>query len=144
MCRSRLKRENVQEVKTKETIIESSSDEEYAYTIKKKTEHVSVVSSISAQPKPHLRWSEVELPEVTLLEAALTGNDVTGSDVRTGSDRVRVVVQNVLLRMTDIATGCDVIKRHVTPKGFPWKGGMRACATGNCAIFALVGPFHRK
>jgi hypothetical protein len=44
-CRSRLKRENVQEVKTKEAIIESSSDEEYAYTIKKKTEHVSVVST---------------------------------------------------------------------------------------------------
>ena len=53
----------------------------------------------------------------------------------TGSDRVRmrnrfprffltiVVVQNVPLRMTrsNMATGCDVIKRHVTPKGFPWK-----------------------
>jgi len=45
VCRSRLKRENVQEVKTKEAIIESSSDEEYAYTIKKKTEHVSEVST---------------------------------------------------------------------------------------------------
>ena len=33
--------------------------------------HVSI-SSISAQPKPHLRWSEVELPEVTSSEAALT------------------------------------------------------------------------
>ena len=44
-CRSRLKREDFQEVKTKEAIIESSSDEEYAYTIKKKTEHVSVVST---------------------------------------------------------------------------------------------------
>jgi hypothetical protein len=40
-------------------------------------------------------------------------------------------------------TGCDVIKRHVTPKGFPWKGGVCACATESCAIFALVGPFHR-
>jgi hypothetical protein len=47
MCRSRLKRENVEEVKTKEAIIESSSDGEYAYTIKKKTEHVSVVSHSS-------------------------------------------------------------------------------------------------
>jgi hypothetical protein len=27
---------------------------------------------------------------------------------------------------------------------FPWKGGVRACSTGSCAIFALVGPFHRK
>jgi hypothetical protein len=33
VCRSRLKREDFQEVKTKEAIIESSSDEEYAYTI---------------------------------------------------------------------------------------------------------------
>lgn len=43
MCQSRPKGENVQEVKIKEAIIESSSDEEYAYTIKKKTEHVGVV-----------------------------------------------------------------------------------------------------
>ena len=41
-------------------------------------------------------------------------------------------------------TGSDVIKCHVTPKRFPWKGGVRACATGSCAIFALVGTFHRK
>jgi hypothetical protein len=34
-----LKREDFQEVKTKEASIEPSSDEEYAYTIKKKTEH---------------------------------------------------------------------------------------------------------
>ena len=33
--------------------------------------HVSI-SSISAQPKPHLRWSEVKLPEVTSSEVALT------------------------------------------------------------------------
>jgi hypothetical protein len=39
VCRSRFKREDFQEVKTKEAIIESSTDEEYAYTIKKKTEH---------------------------------------------------------------------------------------------------------
>jgi len=57
-----------------------------------------------------------------------------------------VVVQNVPLRMigSSMATGCDVIKRHVTPKRFRWKGGVRACATGSCAISALVGPFHRK
>jgi hypothetical protein len=39
VCRSSLKREDFQEVKTKEASIEPSSDEEYAYTIKKKTEH---------------------------------------------------------------------------------------------------------
>jgi hypothetical protein len=91
---------------------------------------------------------------VTSPEAALTGIDVTGSHVTgtgshvTGSDRVRmhnqfqcifltiVVVQNVPLCITgsSMATGCDVIKRHVTPKGFLWKGGVRACATGSCAI----------
>jgi hypothetical protein len=30
---------------------------------------------------------------------------------------------------------------EVHPKGFPW---VRACATGSCAISALVGSFHRK
>ena len=44
--------------------------------------------------------------------------------------------------MTDMATGSDVTKCHVTPKGF--LGSEHACATGNCAISALVGPFHRK
>ena len=33
-----------------------------------------------------------------------------------------VVVQNVPLRMTNMATGCDVIKRHPTPKGLPLEG----------------------
>jgi hypothetical protein len=37
-----------------------------------------------------------------------------------------------------------VIKRHVTPKWFPWRGGVRACATGSCAISTLLWPFHRK
>ena len=64
-----------------------------------------------------------------------TGSDVTGSHMgedQTGSDRVSmrnrfprffltIVVQNVSLRMTDMATECDV-----TPKGFPWKGA-RMC-----------------
>jgi hypothetical protein len=101
------------------------------------------------------------LPQVTSPQAALTRNDFTGIYVigtgLTGSDRVRmrnrfprflliIVVHNLPLRMTgrSMDTGCDVIKRHVTPKGFPWKGGVRACATESCAIFALVGPFHRR
>jgi hypothetical protein len=33
-----------------------------------------------------------------------------------------VVVQNVLLRMTDMATGSDVNDGHMTPKEFPCKG----------------------
>ena len=28
----------------------------------------------------------------------------------------------------------DLIKHHVTPKGFPWKGRVRAYATRSCAI----------
>ena len=37
-------------------------------------------------------------------------------------------------------TGSDVIKRHVTPSGFPWKGMVRACATGSCAISDQTSP----
>jgi hypothetical protein len=59
---------------------------------------------------------------------------MTGSGIHvTGSDRMRnwfprffltIVVQNVPLRMTggSMVTGCDVIKRHVTPKVLHWKG----------------------
>ena len=108
---------------------------------------------ISAQLKSHLMWSKVELPEATSPE--VTRNDVTGNHV-TGGDRVRmrnrfprffltiVVAHNVPLRMTDMATGCDVIKLHVTSKEFRWKGGVLACATRSCAISAQVGPFNRK
>ena len=39
-------------------------------------------------------------------------------------------------------TGCHYIKRHLTPKGLPWKGGVRARAIESCAIFSLVGTFH--
>jgi hypothetical protein len=78
----------------------------------------------------------------------VTGNDMTGNDVNhmTGSDRMHmrnrfprfvltIVVQNVPLRMTDMATGCD------GPKGALGRVG---CASGSCAQSALVGPFHRK
>jgi hypothetical protein len=64
--------------------------------------------------------------------------NVTGTGLN-GSDRVRmcnrfprflliIVVQHLPLCMTgrSMDTGCDVIKRHVTPKGYPWKGGVRA------------------
>ena len=37
-------------------------------------------------------------------------------------------------------TGNDVIKRHVTPKEFPWKGGLQACATGSCAVSDQMSP----
>ena len=76
---------------------------------------------------------------MTSPEMAVTG---------TGSHRVHmyncfprfvltIVVQNVPLRMTDMATGNDV-----TPKGGSL-GRVRAYATRSCAISALVGPFHR-
>jgi hypothetical protein len=110
-------------------------------------------SSISGKTKSHLRWSdEVELPEIT-------GNrdqKWRQSCDRKYAMRMRnrflrfcltiVVVQNVPLRMTgsSMATGCDVIKRHVIQKGFPLKGEMCACAIGSCTIFAILGPFHQE
>ena len=41
--------------------------------------------------------------------------------------------------MTDMATGSDVIKGQATPKGFSWMG-VRACATGSCAISYQTSP----
>jgi hypothetical protein len=37
-------------------------------------------------------------------------------------------------------TGSDVIKRHPTPSGFPWKGGVRACATRSYEISDRTSP----
>ena len=52
------------------------------------------------------------------------------------------------IRPSGLLTGSDVMKRHlvlteghVTPKRAPL-GEVRACANGNSAISALVGPFH--
>ena len=111
------------------------------------------VSRTDAVTNSHLRRSEEEeLSEVTSLE--ITGNDITGSHI-TGNDRTCdrkcilrmrnwflrffltiVVVQNVPLRMTgsNIATGCDVNKRHVTRRDFLGRVGVPTCATGSCAI----------
>ena len=61
-----------------------------------------------------------------------TGGHVTGS----GPDRNRkcnTVVQVPVLP--------EVNEGHVTHSGFPW---VCACATGICAISAIVGPFDRK
>jgi len=62
-------------------------------------------------------WSEV-----TSQEETLTGNDRVRMRNRFRRFLLTIVVQNVPLRITDMATGCDVIKRHVTHSGFPWKG----------------------
>ena len=101
---------------------------------------------------------EMTPPEVTSPEEALTGNDITrthgtGSHVSHGSDRMRnrflrffltiVVVQNVSLRITDIATGSDVTEDYVTPKGGSL-GRLRPCTTGSCSISALGWPFLWK
>jgi len=40
-------------------------------------------------------------------------------------------MRNRKLRNIRLLTGSDVIKHHVTPLRFPWKGGVRACATGS-------------
>jgi hypothetical protein len=102
-------------------------------------------------------WPEVTFPEVA----------------RTGSDRVRmrnqiprffltiVVVQNVSLRMTDMATGCDVTPnggslgrvgcargafwRYQTwpRRAFPWKICERPCAAGSiCAVLSRTSASY--
>jgi hypothetical protein len=98
------------------------------------------ICSISVRFKSYFRGSYRKRPWpcLTSPEAALTVTDVTGSGHdrkwRHGSDHVRmrnrfprffltIVVQNVPLRMTDMATGSDVTwPRRV----FPWKG-VRMC-----------------
>ena len=55
----------------------------------------------------------------------VTGSDFTGSDVIFPAlFSYYSSSTNVPLRMTgsSMATGCDVIKRHVTPKGVPLEG----------------------
>ena len=99
VCRSRLKRENVQEVKTKEAIIESSSDEEYAYTIKKKTEHVSVVSTKT--PKVNVTVTEKQCR--FLLD--------TGATV------------NLLDQKTHDRIGAPKLTREKNPNLLPYRGG---------------------
>ena len=85
---------------------------------------------------------------------ALTGSAVTGGDVSnmTGSmfspcpeglSRaffLTIVVQNVPLRMTDMATGS--YRRSRDPGGGSLERGVRM--RNNCAISVLLGPFHRK
>ena len=80
-----------------------------------------MASSIEEVSKSDLRWNEVELPEVTSTEAVMTGNDMTRSDrvhMRNRFPRfflTTVVAQNIPLRMTNMATGCNVTKGHVIP-----------------------------
>ena len=109
------------------------------------------ISSISAQTKPHFRWSYRKWRH--------RQRPCRKWRNRKSRDRKYVLrmrnrfprffltiveVQSAPLRMTHMATGCGVIKRHltpkrfslegcahVTPKGFSWKGGVRACATGS-------------
>jgi hypothetical protein len=68
----------------------------------------------------------------TLCQEKITGFKNDNSSYRKSGI---VVVQNVPLRMTgsSMATGYDVIKHHVTPKGVSL-GEVCACATGNCGF----------
>ena len=84
----------------------------------------------------------VELPEVTWPEVALTG---------TGSYCVRMPGFSTVFFYYSSSTKCNTVVQvpvlpevnegHVTHSGFPW---VCACATGICAISAIVGPFDRK
>jgi hypothetical protein len=94
-------------------------------------------------------WASSYQQSSSRISGGDTGSDVTGSDpdrdwrYRKSRDCNRfprffltiVVVQNVSLRMIDMATGSD--RRGSIVR-------VRACATGSCAISALVGSFHRK
>ena len=82
------------------------------------------------------------IPEVTWPDAALT---VTRSH---GRDRVRMrnhfrrffsyYSSSTVVHVTGLP---EVTKCHGTPSRFTW---LCACATGSCAISALVGPFYQK
>ena len=92
--------------------------------------------------RSYRKWRHRKRPwtEVTSPVEALTGSD----SVRMRNQFPRffltiVVVQNVPLRMTDMATASDVT----------WAEGgsigrVRACTTRRCATSALVGSFERK
>ena len=84
VCRSRIKHENVQEVKSKEAIIKFSSDEEYAYTIKKETEHVSVVSTKT--PKVDVTVNEKQCK--FLLDTGATVNLLDEKTYHRGGSRI--------------------------------------------------------
>jgi hypothetical protein len=110
VCRSRLKREDFQEVKTKVAIIESSSDEEYAYTIKKKTEHVSVVSTKT--PKVNVTFTEKQCK--FLLDTCAT---VSLLDQKT-HDRI----------------GAPKLTREKNPNLLPYGGGSSIKVMGQCKL----------
>ena len=110
VAKSRLKREDFQEVKTKEAIIESSSDEEYAYTIKKKTEHVSVVSKKT--PKVNVTVTEKQCK--FLLD---TGATVSLLDQKT-HDRI----------------GAPKLTREKNPNLLPYGGGSSIKVMGQCKL----------
>ena len=100
-------------------------------------------------------------PEITWPEAALTRSHVTGSGHhRNQKSRkwsgahahpvpaffltVVVVVQNVPLRMSDMATEGNLTPKDSLGSVSACATGICACTTGSCAISTLVGLFHRK
>jgi len=67
-------------------------------------------------------------------------------------DRVRACANGSCVLSDQTSTKCSTVvpwqpvtEGHVTPKGSPWMSRrVCSCATGSCAISALVEPFHRK
>ena len=84
----------------------------------------------------------MELPEVTSPEAVMIGNDVTRSDrVRMRNRFPRfflntVVAQNIPLRMTNMATGCNVTK------GVPLEGWGPCMCNRNLRTILPSGAFR--
>ena len=104
-----------------------------------------VGSSIWARTKPHLpRWCEVVLPEVTSVTWPEVMSPETPSPeaILTGSDRAQ---QFPAVFSYYSSTKCVIAHDRQVPevpqRRFPC---VCACASGSCAISALVGPFDRK
>jgi len=86
----------------------------------------------------------------------LTGSDVIKHHVTPlgfpWKDRVRACASGSCVLADQTSTKCSTVvswqpvtEGHVTPKGSPWMSRrVCSCATGSCAISALVELFHRK
>jgi hypothetical protein len=85
-----------------------------------------VAPSIITQPF----WCPREHPKGTSSRACALPY-IPGEHLRVTFDRI--------LRNSGGACALPTLPSHVTSKGLPWKGGVRACTNGSCAISAASG-----
>jgi hypothetical protein len=116
-------------------------------------------SSISERFKSYFMGSKGEATGNDVTESHVTGSGIDRKwryrkrpwleEVLTGSDRVRI--RNRFPRFSTYSSSTKYTIAHDRHSyrmwHDPWRGvsreRVRACATGNCAISALVGPFHQ-